>query len=152
MDTNVKSFLSEVLDAVNKDLLKYYKQHMDMADADDLEFLFVLISSKLIYQDYSGEKFINEAKKISSDIWFNSVGEWVDYYMRTSLGRNFPMCANCFFFREDHVCEGELYGYKVNPNFEDCGHFLVRSPFSGVSGHGLKGPCIADPFLNRRVK
>lgn len=107
---------------VNDQLLELYKQFFPTSNSDD-QIVKHIIEKELLCSEICGEEQIKSAKELASNLFFDDIGSWVEYWIRSRLFDKLSICRNCKIKSDEDYCP--IQNVFVNPNFKACGSFKL---------------------------
>lgn len=102
---------------VNDELLSEYKNRFPKMKTD-VHIITYLIESRLIFRPIQNIEDIEDAKKYASNMFYSSLGEWVDAQLRADIMDHLSLCKNCEIIGENGYCP--ILCAFVNPNQVGC--------------------------------
>ena len=103
---------------VNDQLIDKYKE-INGIDVNQTELIRFIIEKELLHEPLRSEKEIEYAKRLVSYSYFNSIGEWVEFWMHKNIENKLAICKNCVLRnKEDDYCY-EMQR-QINPNSAVC--------------------------------
>ena len=102
---------------VNDRLIAKYKELFPLSGSDS-SIAKHLIEKELLYREIETAKDVEDAKKYAENLYFSSVGEWVDQKLRSLVENRISICKNCPCKESDDFCP--IHNCYVNPNSQAC--------------------------------
>jgi len=103
--------------AVNDALLTEYKKIFPQMK-NDADIVGYMIESRLIFRPIQNVEDIEDAKKYASNMFYSSLGEWVDAQLRSDIMDHLSLCKNCKVIGKNGYCP--ILCAFVNPNQVGC--------------------------------